>query len=355
MDGFALSFTEGDRRTTFRVRPASAVRLRPGEASPIVTGGTLPRGATAVARLESSRRDGDRLYLSTPIRSGRDVHPAGAAIARGTVIAGPGRPIDGYSWAALLAADVRRVPVRDLRITVLATGSELVGRGPKGRPPADSIGPWLASVARPWATIRRGAPLPDDDLALRRGIERAARSSDLVITIGGTSVGPRDRTKPSVAAAGRVVVGGTRVNVLKRAGVGWVRARPVLMLPGQVESAVVAFHEFGLRLIERLRRSRLRTGESRRLAQGFTVDHRMDSTVLFEEAGNRIRPLGWGVTRYHVLVRATSFGYFGHGRAYRRGQTVRVQRLMRDGPTAGPPSSGSRRPRARVARPRRRP
>jgi molybdopterin molybdotransferase len=355
MDGYAVCFGPGDRRTTFRLVRHLPRGLRPGDAFPVATGAALPPGATAVARLESSRRDGNRLHLTAPVRFGRDIHRAGAAIARGTEIAGPDRSIDGYSWAALLAAGVPRLSVRDLRITVLATGNELARPRPRLRPPVDAIGPWIASVAAPWAVVRRAPPLPDDDRALRGAVETACRESDLVITIGGTSIGPRDRTKPAIAAAGRVLVGGTRVNVLKRAGVGWVRGRPVLMLPGQVEGAVVAFHEFGLRLIERMRGTPIRVVESRRLARGFAVDHRMDSTVLFERAGDRVLPLGWGVTRYPALLRATGYGYFARGRTYRRGQVVRIQRFIRSGPAAERPRPVRRPPRARAARRRRRP
>ncbi len=355
MDGFAIAFRGGECRATFRIEEGPRRRLRPGEACPITTGASVPLGTTAVARLEATRRAGDELRLTAPVPIGRDLHRAGAAIARGTLLAGPGRPIDGLAWAALLAAGVERVPVRRLRIAVLATGDELA-RPRRGAPArVDAIGPWLTSAASPWATVRRAEPVPDRDRALRAAIEAAGRESDLVVTIGGTSVGPRDRTKPAVAAAGRIVVGGTRVNVLKRAGVGWVGGRPVLMLPGQVESAVVAFHEFGLRLIGRMRGVELGAVESRRLAAGFSVEHRMDSTVLFERVGDRIRPLGWGVTRYAALLRAGSFGYFQRGRTYRKGERVRVQRLIREGTSGARPPPGGYRTRARAARrPRRR-
>jgi molybdopterin molybdotransferase len=355
MDGFALRVRAGERRTTFRLRSGSPRRLSPGDASPISTGATLPSGASAVARLESSRVSGDRLQLVAPVPIGRDVHRAGASIARGTVIAEPGRPIDGYAWAALLASGDSHVPVHDLRVAVFATGNELAQPRRPGRPPVDTIGPWLASAAARWATVRQMPALPDDDRSLRAAIESACRTFDLVVTIGGTSVGPRDRTKPAVAAAGEVVVGGTRINVLKRAGVGWVRDRPVLMLPGQVEGAVVAFHEFGLRLIGRMRGVDLGTRESRRLAAGFTVEHRMDSTVLFERWGERARPLGWGVNRYHALLRAEWFGFFARGRRYRRGQKVALQRFIRDPPLGPEPASRRARPRDPAVRPRRRP
>ncbi len=329
MDGFALARPAPRGSLEFRLVPRRPDRLKPGEATAIATGAPLPRGATAVARLEAARVSGSRLRLAHSVPPGRDVHGAGAAIASGSVLARPDRPLDAYALAGLIAAHVREVRVRPLRITVLATGDELVRRTTAGVGPADAIGPWIAATASRWATVTRARPLPDDARRIRQALERASRRSDLLVTVGGSSVGPRDRTKRAVAEAGRLVFGGVRVNVLKRAGLGVVRKRPVVILPGQIESAVVSFHEFGLPLIGRWRGTDLRSRVRLRLARRFTVDHRMDSTVLFATRSGRAEPLGWGVTRYGALLEAEAFGYFRRGRTYRAGALLDLQRLIR--------------------------
>ncbi len=328
MDGFALALPP-HRITAFRLVPGPTARLRPGDAVPIATGAPLPRGATAVARLEAARVVGPRLQLARPVPQGRDVHAPGAAIARGSVLARPDLPVDGYTLAGLLAARIPELRVRRLRITILATGDELARGAADRRGPADAIGPWIAATASRWATVTRVRPLPDDVRRIREALERASLRSDLLVTVGGSSVGPRDCTKRAVAEAGRLVFGGVRVNVLKRAGLGLVRRRPVLVLPGQIESAVVSFHEFGLALLGRWRGVELRRRVRLPLARPFTVDHRMDSTVLFAIRAGRAEPLGWGVTRYGALLDADAFGYFRRGRSYRAGTSLDLQRLIR--------------------------
>jgi len=332
MDGFAVRFgLRGDRLRFALVDPPRAASLRPGQACPVATGARVPRGTSAVARLEATRSDGGVLVLRTLLAAGRDIHRVGSALSRGDRIASQGLPIDAYALAALIAARQASVEVERRRVIVLPTGSELARPSP-GRAPIDSIGPWLGAVAGTWAQCRQEAPVPDEPAELRRRLCRAARDADLVITIGGTSLGPRDLTKRAVAAEGTLRVGGTRVNVLKRAGIGEVGGTPVLLLPGQVESAVVAFHEFGLALLGRLVGRELRRFGRLRLDRTLAIDHRMDSTVLMRARDGWAEPLGWGVNRYRALLAADAFGYLRRARTYHRGERVRVQWLIRDPP-----------------------
>jgi molybdopterin molybdotransferase len=330
MDGYALGPARRGARTRYRwVSPRRSRPLGRGEATDIVTGAPLPSGAVAVARKEGARKFGELLRLVQPVRAGRDVHAPGASIPAHATLVRRGGRIDAYAQAALLAAGVRTVAVRPLRVRVISVGSELRAEARGRDPRVDSLGPWVVAVAGRWADARHDGIVPDDPRAIRRAIERAARRADLVVTIGGSSVGPRDFTKRVVASCGAIVFGGTRINVLKRAGLGRVRGTPVLILPGQVESAVVGFHEHGLALLSRLLAEPLATHEAARLARGFRVNHRMDSTVLFETGPRGAIPLGWGVARYTALLRADAFGYFSRGSFHRRGERVRLQRLIR--------------------------
>ncbi|HTW76637.1 MAG TPA: molybdopterin-binding protein [Thermoplasmata archaeon] len=328
MDGYALGIGGGAFLREFRlVAPGRTGRLRPGEAMTIVTGAPLPAGAAAVARAESVHREGNIVRLRTPARPGVDVHARGSSLRRGTRILARGSEILPYSVAGLLAAGVARVPVRRPRAIVLATGSELTrpDRGEAGR--FDALGPALVALMRRWCDVEYAGVVPDDRATIRSAIETAAGASDLVVTLGGSSVGPRDQTKAAVAEAGRLVVGGTRVNVLKRAGFGMVHQTPVLVLPGQVESAFVSFHEHGLAILERLVGAPLRSFVRRPLGAAITVAHRMDSTYLFREEDGRAVPVGWGVARYESLLHATGFAYLRHGRTYPAGHLVTMQRL----------------------------
>ena len=107
---------------------------------------------------------------------------------------------------------------------------------------------------------------------------------------------------------GRPVVGGVPNNVLKRAGVGRIGRTPVLILPGQVESAMIGFHGYGLSILGRLLGSELKPFVDLPLATPITVRHAMDSTFRFPERAHRAVPLRWEVSRYGALLAADAFG-----------------------------------------------
>ncbi|MGI0068147.1 MAG: molybdopterin-binding protein, partial [Thermoplasmata archaeon] len=188
-----------------------------------------------------------------------------------------GAEVDGYAMSALLAAGITRILVRHVRVRVYATGSELRAPTERSSDTLDTIGPALTALLDRWTDARYAGVLPDDPKIIARTLRHEARRNDLLVTIGGSSVGPKDFTKRAVSDVGRVVVAGTRVNVLKRAGVEIVGRTPVLILPGQIESAVVAFHEYGTRPTRSVGRIE---AEGVRLAAFGTPDRRSPSDGL---------------------------------------------------------------------------
>ncbi len=337
MDGYAIRL--GRRRSPgpFRVvgaptYPASRGRrrsLRTGEAAYITTGARLPPGADAVVRIERVRYDGRSITLTHPARPGQDIGPPGESVPAREVLLRRGEPIGPAHVALLLAVGVRKIPTLRLRVTLLPIGDELEGvRAARGRAGVtDYMSPLIAALLGT-AEVRIAAPLPDEPAAVARALRAGSRRSDLLITLGGSSAGDRDVTKPAVRRVGRLLFEGVAVNVLKRGSVGRVGEVPVLVLPGQVVSAATVFHEHGLHLLSRLIGRDLRVYERVPLAEPLAVDHRMDSTYLFARENGRARPLPWGVARLSELPRANAFGILERGRRYRAGETVLLQRFL---------------------------
>jgi molybdopterin molybdotransferase len=116
--------------------------------------------------------------------------------------------------------------------------------------------------------------------------------------------------------------------VLKRGAVGTIGRTPVVLLPGQVVSAITVWHEFGLRVLSKLMRVQLVRTEEAVLAANLTNPHVMDSVYLFRTANGRVTPCRWGVRLYSELLRADAFGIVPAGASLRRGSTLRVQRLV---------------------------
>jgi molybdopterin biosynthesis enzyme len=86
--------------------------------------------------------------------------------------------------------------------------------------------------------------VPDDEAELRRALENALASADMVLTSGGVSVGPHDLTPQIVNSLGKpgVFVNGIAVKPGKPTTVALVGEKPVFALPGHPASALLQFH-----------------------------------------------------------------------------------------------------------------
>ncbi len=253
MDGFAVTgddATEGARlRLVGEAYAGSpfAGRVEPGRAVRIATGGVVPDGATRVVMQEIVRREGDEIVIDGPLHEAHFVRAAGGDFRRGEVLIEMGETLNaariGLAAAASVAMlDVRRRP----RIAVFASGDELrepgavLGRGEV----ADSASYALAALIERWGGVDdRRSVLPDDYASAREIIEGAGRP-DLILFVGGASVGDRDVLRAVVAELGatiafdRIAVQPGKPCWHARFGDGGL----VLGLPGNPASAFVCAH-----------------------------------------------------------------------------------------------------------------
>ena len=130
---------------------------------------------------------------------------------------------------------------------------------------------------------------------------------------------------------GEILFEGVQVNVIKRGAVALVEGTPVLVLPGQIVSAVTNAHEHGLHLVGRMAGRELRRLERAKLSEAVTVNYRMDSTYLFRLHDGHADPLSWGVARMSALLNANAFGFLERGRRWAAGDEVELQRLEHAG------------------------
>ncbi len=232
-----------------------------------------------------------------------------------------------YHLGPLLGQGIRNLAVFAPRVVLLAVGDE-IGANPSRHPPrvGDTITPVLRALL-PSSTVRVHRGVPDDARRLAGLLRSLARRSDLIVTVGGSSVGPHDTTKRAVRSAGTLLFEGVRVGVLKRAAVGRIGRTPVVVLPGQVGSAVVAWHEHGLHVIARCVGAEQRTWESVRLARPLVSERRMDSVYLLSVRGGRAVALPWGVRRASQFLTANAFAVIGRGARLPAGARIRAQRL----------------------------
>lgn len=200
MDGYAVRGGEVSVGANFNVigeAPAGQAfsgSVGAGEAVRIFTGAPMPEGADHVVIQEDVAREGDRITLRDTLDLKPNVRAVGADFRAGDRIEAPRRlrPADLALIAAMNvpAVTVHRKPV----VAILATGDELVMPGGDPRPDqivASNAFALKAMVEAEGAEARM-LPIARDDAASLAAAFRLAEGADMLLTIGGASVGDYD-------------------------------------------------------------------------------------------------------------------------------------------------------------------
>ncbi|EWG08114.1 MAG: molybdenum cofactor synthesis domain-containing protein [Candidatus Aramenus sulfurataquae] len=331
MDGFAINVKDSGKKLKIagKVYPSTkeVPKLKEGEAYYVTTGAPIPEGANCVVRVEGAKVIGDYLEVGEKTFEGKDIVRKGDNVKKGELIIRRGEEVRPYHLGILSYQRKKRLRVLDLSFAVFANGDEIVEMGKEGEGIPDSISPILFPLLRHFGRpVYLGVARDREDSVVE--MMKKAIEHDFVISIGGSSMGEKDYVKRVIERMGRLLFEGVSVNVIKRGGVGLIQGKPVLVLPGQVVSAVTSFHEFGLGLISRFLGVDVRRYEEVELAIDVEVNHKMDSVYLFYVDGGKAFPLRWGVGLYNEINKANAFGVLKRGIKYRKGDKVIVQRLL---------------------------
>ncbi|WP_417208191.1 gephyrin-like molybdotransferase Glp [Antarctobacter sp.] len=198
MDGYAVP--EAAAGQSFTVIGESAAGKRfdasvgPGEAVRIFTGAPVPEGANRIVIQEDVTRDGDRITLHDDLDENTYIRPAGTDFRVGQSVDAPKR-LTAQDVALLAAMNIAEVPVtRRPRVALISTGNELVMPGETPGPDqiiaSNTFG--LQALLRELGAEARILPIARDTSAsLIHGFS-LVEDADLVITIGGASVGDHD-------------------------------------------------------------------------------------------------------------------------------------------------------------------
>jgi molybdopterin molybdotransferase len=179
--------------------------LQPGETVRIFTGGPLPMGADAIVIQEDTKADGDRItVLEAPI-PGRHIRRAGLDFSAGDQPFTGGRMLTARDVALAAAMNLPWLTVhRKPRVAILSTGDELVMPGePVGRNQiVSSSGLAVAALVRGWGGEPTLFDIARDDARLIENRIAAGSQQDLLITLGGASVGDHDLVQAALQAQG---------------------------------------------------------------------------------------------------------------------------------------------------------
>ncbi len=227
-----------------------------GQAVRIFTGGAVPEGADTIIIQEDTSREGDVVTVNEGAAHGTYVRPRGFDFSEGEVLLKTGRKIlaRDLSLAASMNVTqfrVRRKPV----VAILATGDELVMPGEELNPgqiiSSNSFGLAAMIESAGGQPVRLGIAR-DTKESLAEHIARAS-DADILLTIGGASVGDHDLVQPALEAAGMTL---DFWKIAMRPGkplmFGQLGDQRVLGLPGNPVSAMVCSRIFLLPMLDKM-------------------------------------------------------------------------------------------------------
>lgn len=251
MDGYALGRTAAIGETFTLIGEAGAGHafqgaIQPHQAIRIFTGAPLPEGAISVAIQEDISRDGDQITLKTPAKTADNIRPRGQDFALGQTLSP--RLLRPNDLALLAAMNVPEVTVRRRPIVALmASGDELVmpGEAPGPDQIIASNTFALAAMVEAAGGEARLLPIARDSEASLRTVFGLTADADLIVTVGGASVGDHDLVGKVAADLG---LERAFWQIAMRPGkplmAGKVLGIPMLGLPGNPVSAIVCGHLF---------------------------------------------------------------------------------------------------------------
>ncbi|WP_300553858.1 molybdopterin molybdotransferase MoeA [Desulfovibrio sp.] len=226
--------------------------LEPGQAARVTTGAVLPPGADCVVWQEDTLADGQTVVISRSLAAMRNCRMCGQDMERGSTLAESGDVLHSGTLSLLAGQGHTHVRVfRRPRVSLLATGSELVLPGaPLPQGGVYNISSTLLGVRlRKMGTrILRMMTRGDNRQALQELLAEMLAESDLVITTGGASVGPKDLV-PGIASEIVAEQGGSMLFQslrLKPGSMTLAAALPQTLLLGLSGNPVAAAATFGL-------------------------------------------------------------------------------------------------------------
>ncbi|MFW2541642.1 gephyrin-like molybdotransferase Glp [Primorskyibacter sp. 2E107] len=251
MDGYAVA--EANPGDTLRVIGESAAGRRfdgavaTGQAVRIFTGAPVPPGTSRVVIQEDVTRNGDTVTIGDRPDASDNIRPAGNDFTAGTTLAAP-RILSSGDIALLASMNIARVCVaRKPVVALISTGDELVMPGETPGPDqiiaSNTFG--LYALLQQLGADPRLLPIARDNAASLKTVLGLVEDADLVITIGGASVGDHDLVAPVAAELGMEQ---SFHKVAMRPGKPLMSGRlndaMMIGLPGNPVSAMVCGHVF---------------------------------------------------------------------------------------------------------------
>ncbi len=226
-----------------------------GEAVRIFTGAPVPDGADTVV-IQENTEEANGVVVIKEATPGRHIRPRGQDFNEGDVLLHAGTRLGVRELVLAAAMNHAELPVRRRpKVAILATGDEVV-------PPGSELGPDQIVSSVPYGlaalieaeggeAMRLGIAKDDPESLVT--LARAGSAADILLTIGGASVGERDLVASALKQEGLEL---DFAKIAMRPGkpmlYGRIGAQRVLGLAGNPVSALISAHVFLKPMLRRM-------------------------------------------------------------------------------------------------------
>ncbi|MEM1546207.1 MAG: molybdopterin molybdotransferase MoeA [Candidatus Methanomethylicia archaeon] len=223
------------------------IELKPHTAIEIATGAKLPLNANAVIMYEDTSRIGDKVLIYKPVAEWANISRIGEDFEINSLIVRERTVLQPWHIATLASFGFSKVRVlRKVMISIMPTGSEI--REPREPTPLSTevyestsylVYSYLSNYK--YLDLIRINPKPDDVEIISETLRNTLRSSDIVIIIGGSSVGEMDLApKVLEREGGRILFRGVAIRPGRTIGAGVINNKLIFMVSGYPVAALTS-------------------------------------------------------------------------------------------------------------------
>jgi|MDSW01.1.fsa_nt_gb molybdopterin molybdotransferase len=222
--------------------------LKPGYVMRIFTGAPMPENADTVVIQENTTALDNQVQIFKPALPGDHIRLAGEDVEPGQTLMHQNQILGPGDIAMLVAQGHTTASViRKPRVAIIPTGDELVEAGQPTGPGqiANSNGIMLQAMCVELGMEPVLHPIVrDQQEALSHALVESSKTSDLILTIGGVSVGDFDYVLSSIQETGSIDFWKVAIKPGKPLAFGHINQTPIIGLPGNPASAFVCFELF---------------------------------------------------------------------------------------------------------------
>lgn len=245
MDGIAVK-----SRSTIGATDQQPVTLM--DFGRVNTGNVIPDGFDAVIMIEDIEEHDGSFQIHSAAHPWQHIRPVGEDIARAEMIIPRRSRIRAVDIGAMASYGISDVPVLDLKVALITTGSEIIPVGEipcPGQVIESNMHMAAALITAAGASTTHFPIVADDQDKIRAMVKRAIKDHDIVLISGGSSKGTKDYTAEIISGLGTVFVHGIAIKPAKPVILGDIMNKPVIGIPGYPIASYTILREIVLPLL----------------------------------------------------------------------------------------------------------